>query len=213
MTRIAVICAGSHASVLVEAIRLCEAGEVVCALDDDSTKWGGTLMGVPVDGPLSKTSVFRQHYGFNAVVIGMANYKRRQEQRNIYKQLVAAGLLVVTVVHPTAFIAPSAVLGVGIYVGPGAVIHTRARIGDNVVVNTGSTIDHDAVLGAHSFVSPGVTLAGRVEVGMGAYLGPGAIVGSCIKIGAEAVVGGGACVLSDVAPATKVFGIPARPKC
>lgn len=212
MKPVAVICAGSHAVVLIEAIRLCGTGEVVCAIDDDKTKWGTALLGVLVSGPLAEMATLRQQYGFNAVVIGMANYQRRQEQRMIYNQLVTQGLSVMTVVHPSAFISPTAVLGRGVYVGPGAVIHTRAQVGDNVVVNTGSTIDHDAVLGSHAFISPGVTLAGHVDVGSGAYLGPGAIVGSRIRIGAEAVVGGGACVLADVGPGAKVYGIPAKPK-
>jgi len=212
MRRIAVVCAGSHATVLIEAIRLCGAGKVVCAIDDDPTKRGATIMGVPVLGSLPEISELRRRHRFDDVVIGMANYSRRSEQRQVFRRLVEQGFRALTVVHPTAFVSPSAHVGSGVFVGPGAVLHACVRIGDNVVVNTGSTIAHDAELGEHVFVSPGVTMAGHVAGGAGAYIGPGASVGSRIRIGADAVVGGGACVLADVAPGMHVFGIPARPK-
>lgn len=212
MRRIAVVCAGSHATVLIEAIRLCGAGEVVCAIDDDKAKWGADILGVSILGPLAEISELRRRHRFDDIVIGMANYARRHDQRRLFIQMMEQGFRALTVIHPTAFISPSARIGSGVFVGPGAIVHACARIGDNVVVNTGSTVDHDGILGAHVFVSPGVTLAGHVMVGDGAYIGPGATVGSCVQIGSDAVVGGGACVLSDVAPSTKVFGVPARLK-
>ena len=211
MKRIGVVCGGSHAAVLIEAIRLQQAGEVVCVFDDDPSRLGDDIFGVPVIGPVSSLDHHRAALEFSSVVIGMANYNRRREQQELFAQMRGRGLDVLTVVHPSAFVSPTAQLGGGVFVGPGAVLHARAQIGDNVVINTGATVDHDAWIGPHVFVSPGVCMAGHVRIEQRAYVGPGAILGSRVRIGRDAVVGAGACVLRDVGSGAKVFGLPARP--
>ncbi len=105
---------------------------------------------------------------------------------------------------------PGAKIGRGFFIdhGMGVVIGETAEIGENV------TLYHGVTLGG---VSPAVdsheqrnqkrhpTLEDGVIVGSGAQvLGP-------ITVGAGARVGANAVVTKDVAPATTVVGIPARP--
>ena len=51
-----------------------------------------------------------------------------------------------SIVHPTAFVSPSAVLAQGLFVGPLALVNVDTRVGENVVIYSGSTIDHDNVV-------------------------------------------------------------------
>lgn len=124
----------------------------------------------------------------------------------------AAGLRLATVVHPRAWVSPSAVLGAGTVVMAGAVVQARARLGRAVIVNTGATVDHDSELGDGAHISPGAHLAGHVRVGARAWVGAGASVRDRVAIGADAVVGVGAAVVGPVAEGAVAFGVPARPR-
>lgn len=116
----------------------------------------------------------------------------------------------ISAIHPSAVIAPTAVMGQGVSIGAGAVINTDARIGDFVLVNTGAIVEHDTVVGACANISPGACLGGRVTIGREAFIGSGAIVRARAKIGAGAVVGMGAIVTRDLPAGTLSYGIPAR---
>ncbi len=59
------------------------------------------------------------------------------------KKLLAAGYEVPCVVHPTAVISPSAVLGAGCLVLHGAIVSTNTKLGMACLVNSGAVVDHD----------------------------------------------------------------------
>ncbi len=63
------------------------------------------------------------------------------------KKLLAAGYHVPSVIHPSAVVSPSAILGDGCLILHSAVVNTRARLGIACLVNSGAVVDHDALLG------------------------------------------------------------------
>jgi serine O-acetyltransferase len=79
-----------------------------------------------------------------------------------------------------------------------------------VFLNTGSQIDHHGVLRTCSTLDPGVVCAGGVVIEPFAHVGPGAVIAKRVRVGTGALVAAGAVVLRDVAPETRVVGIPAR---
>jgi sugar O-acyltransferase (sialic acid O-acetyltransferase NeuD family) len=115
-----------------------------------------------------------------------------------------------TIVHPTAFVSPSAKLGCGVFVGPGAVVHTMATIGDHAIINTGTIIEHHCVVGENTHVGPGAVLAGGSRTGIDVLIGVGARVIPTLGVGDRATVAAGAVVVRDVAPGATVKGVPAR---
>ena len=129
----------------------------------------------------------------------------------LHEQLERAGLEPVSAIHPTAFVADNAKLGEGAQVMAGAVICAEASIGRQCIINTRASVDHEDVLADGVEVGPGATLCGLVQIGVGAWVCAGATVLPRIKIGPDAIVGAGAVVIRDVAPNTKVVGVPARP--
>ena len=48
--RIVVVGAGGHAKVVIATVRAA-GGDVVAAYDDDQSRWGQKILGVPVKGP------------------------------------------------------------------------------------------------------------------------------------------------------------------
>ena len=192
---VVVIGAGGHAKVLISTLTACGV-PVGAVVDDDDTKWGMDAQGTRVG------RIERELGGRGIVGIG-DNAQRREMARTLSLEWQ-------TVVHPSAYVHPSAKLGRGTVVFAGAVVQPDAVIGDHVIVNTGATVDHDCVVDDYAHLAPGVHLAGSVHVGEGAFLGIGSVVSPGVKIGRWATVGAGAVAIRDVADGVVAVGVPAR---
>lgn len=114
-------------------------------------------------------------------------------------------------IHPRAYVSPSAIVEPGTMVGPMAVVNTAARVGRGVIVNSGAVVGHDTFVADGAHIGAHVVLAGAVQVGECALVGSGADVIPGVRIGADVVVGAGAVVLRDVPDCSTVAGVPARP--
>ena len=79
-------------------------------------------------------------------------------------------------IHPSATVASSALIGMGTVIMAGAVVQARAVIGQHCIVNTGATVDHDCMLADFVHVAPGAHLCGTVRVGEGTMVGTGVCV-------------------------------------
>lgn len=139
--------------------------------------------------------------------IGIGDDRAR---RLLFDRLKALGLEVTCCIAPTAWVAPGAALGEGVFLGPGATICARSRIGDNVIVNTMSSVDHNCVIGADTQIAPGTTLGSHLRVGRGCYFGMKSCVLPRLEIGDGAQIMAGALVVRSVPPGALVGGNPAR---
>ncbi|MEZ6234618.1 MAG: acetyltransferase [Phycisphaerales bacterium] len=115
----------------------------------------------------------------------------------------------VSVVHPRAFVSPSASIGRGVYIGPGAVVHARARVGDHAMINTGAIVEHDCEVGENAHVAPGTVMGGACRVGRDSLVGLGSAMLPGVAVGDGCVVGAGALVLRNVGDGEVVVGLPA----
>ena len=194
-----VIGAGGHAKVVIST--LVAAGyRVLTAYDDDVSKWGKAILGVPISGPIRR---LERETNVGAVIAIGENHVRKSIAESF-------SLDWVSISHPCAYVHPSVHLGSGSVVFAGAVIQPEARIGDHVIVNTGATIDHDCRIGDYAHLGPGVHLSGGVEIREGTLLGIASAVLPGLRIGEWSVVGGGGVVVRGVPSNIKVAGVPAR---
>ncbi|MBM4357059.1 MAG: acetyltransferase [Deltaproteobacteria bacterium] len=116
-----------------------------------------------------------------------------------------------SLIHPRAWVAPSAQVEAGAIVMAGALVQTSARLGAHALVNTGAIAEHDVVLEPFVQIGPGAVLGGGVRVERGAFVGLGATIRDHVTIGAGATVAMGAVVVQDVPAGATVMGVPARP--
>jgi sugar O-acyltransferase (sialic acid O-acetyltransferase NeuD family) len=136
---------------------------------------------------------------------------RGRDRLDLQRMLIDRGFVALTVVHPRAFVADNAIVGIGAQVMALAAVCAGARVGEAALINTSASVDHDCIVGDGAHIGPGATLAGEVTVEDFAFVGAGAVVLPRLHIGAGATVGAGAIVTRDVAPGATVSGNPARP--
>lgn len=129
---------------------------------------------------------------------------------------------VTPVVHPSAFVHPTAsligdvIVGAGCYIGPLASLRadfTRIVLKDGAIFEDGcifhggqnSVLHEDAVVG-HGAILHGCEVRARALVGMGAVIMDGAVIGEEAFVGAKAFVKSG----FQVPPRKLVTGNPGR---
>jgi sugar O-acyltransferase (sialic acid O-acetyltransferase NeuD family) len=196
--------ASGHGKVVADAAVASHRFVVRGFLDDDPSRRGQVLLGLPVEGGLD---AIQGQQGRVGVALGVGS---NQARIAVLSRLVAAGHTVVAVVHPSAVVASGVTLGDGTFVAPLAVVHTDARLGRACIVNTGAVVEHDNVLGDGVHVSPNAALGGNVTLGDEVHVGLGAVILPGITVGARSVVGAGAAVIEDVPEDVTVVGVPAR---
>ncbi|MEI9998066.1 MAG: UDP-3-O-(3-hydroxymyristoyl)glucosamine N-acyltransferase [Verrucomicrobiota bacterium] len=81
-------------------------------------------------------------------------------------------------VHPTAVVAPDAILGEGICIGPHAVISAGVRLGARCIVGASSFIGEHSTLGDDTRLYPLVMVRERSRIGARVILHSGAVIGS-----------------------------------
>ena len=203
--------AGGHAKVVLEALRLSQVMEVAGLLDPARFAAGvRDVLGAPVLGGDELLPSLRES-GVSCAFVGVGSIGATTARERVYARLILLGFDVLVIVHPSAYVSPSAHLGAGSVVLPQAMVHSSAHVDLNVIVNSGAIIEHDCRLGAHSHIGCGAVLSGGVTIGERAHIGAGASIRQGIVIGTGATVGVGAAVVADVAPHTVVIGNPARP--
>ena len=143
--------------------------------------------------------------GCEAIALGVRDNTARLR---LFEELTDIDLP--TIIHRSAIVSPSAVIGRATVVLPGVVINADARIGNAVILSTSVVVEHDCVVCDGAHISPGAVLANGVSVGERAWVGAGATALPSVRIGDEAVVGAGATVINSVLARSTVVGNPAR---
>jgi UDP-perosamine 4-acetyltransferase len=195
-----------QAQVVLDMIRDGVPYRAVGFVDDTPSLRGTEVLGLPV---LGRTEEIARAYAIGArgAVIAVGEAQGRYRLGLLARE---AGFHLPNLIHPRAYVAPSAQMGEGVYMGALAVAYSGARIGDLSWLPPHSHVGHHVQLGEAATLSPGVRIAGRARIGDRAFLGVGAAVLPDVQVGDDAVVGAGAVVIRDVAPGTTVAGVPAR---
>jgi len=203
--RVLVFGASGHGKVVADVARA--AGhELAGFVDDDPERQAAGLWGLPVIG-WDECVRRGDDLGRPVIALGIGDNRARER---VFERVLADGFEVVTVVHPSAVVAPRARLGDGVVVMALAAVNPDAEVAAGAVLNTGCVVEHDCRVGRFAHLSPSSALGGGVAIGDRVHLGLGAVVLPLVKVGADARVGAGAVVHRAVAPGVTVAGVPAR---
>ncbi len=187
---------GGHGKALIDLLRTLGDYDIV-GIIDDGMPVGKLVMGVPVLGGSARLAELR-HQGVALAVNAVGGIGNVSVRVRVFERLQQAGFTCPPVVHPTAFVEPSASLSPGVQVFPLAYIGSEVEVGFGSIVNTGAIVSHDCRIAAYANISPGAILAGGVQVGERALVGMGATLNLQVQVGAGARIGNGATVKQDV---------------
>ena len=179
--------------------------DALLLLDDDPSKHGRELLGVPIAGPMSLLEGAPR--GETEVVNLVA--RSTAGRRKVRDKLAAFGHPFASLIDPTVDL-EGVTLGEGVTIYRNATASALATIGDHAVVFGGANAGHGSVIGAGAVLAPGAVVNARVLVGEGCYVGSNASVLPDLKIGAWATIGANSAGLSDVPAGATVMGVPAE---
>ena len=206
--KIAVYGASGFGREVVWLIQSCNNYEVVCFIDDDSSKDGTFLNDIPVIG----LQAARGRFPTCKVVGGVGTPKIRE---SLMGKAANSGFNFVTIIHPSVERSGWIEVGTGTVICAGNILTTNITLGKHVQINLDCTIGHDVIMGDYTTLAPGVHVSGWVHFGKSVYVGTGAVVingteDNPITIGDDVVIGAGACVTKSIPPGETWAGVPAK---
>lgn len=174
-------------------------------LDDNASLKGTVRNEVEVLGPMSLAGSLDCF-----VVNGIGSSRSFIHKEAIVQKTGCLPERFLTVVHPTASVSRTAMLGAGTVVMQNAVVCSNARVGAHVVMLPCSVVSHDDIIGDYTCMATGVCISGGVHVGKCCYLGCNSAVIENVRVGDYSLVGMGSVVTRDVPENSAVVGNPAR---
>ena len=194
---------GGHGKTLIDLVRAGQKYQWVGVLDEQLPP-GSDILGVPVLGGTDVLAgLYRQ--GIRLAVNGVGGIGHPEIRQRVFDLLARAGFTCPAVVHPRAWVEPSATLEDGVQVLAQAYVSSAVRIGYGSVLNAGVVVSHDCTTGRCVNLSPGAMLAGGVHLANYVQVGMAATINLNISIGEGARIGNGATVKGNVPAGAVVF--------
>lgn len=193
MEKVIIIGAGGHAAEIVDYIDSINKSlnfnkyKIVGLIDDNEDNYKHYEFKYEFLGKIKEHNIKESHL----YVMGIANLAFRKK---IIEKFKLTGAKFTSLIHPTAIISSTAIIGVGVVISHNVSIGPKVVIGDFNMLNSRCTIGHDSVLGDYNFISPQVAIGGNTKIGDENLLGtnsctiPGMKIGNNNKIVAGMVV-------------------------
>jgi sugar O-acyltransferase (sialic acid O-acetyltransferase NeuD family) len=172
-------------------------------LDDDPAKPNHNHHKLPIlgntrDYPIQSTDRFLISVGDPAM------------RREIQERLRARGATFASLVHPRAYVSPSAKIGSGCIIAPFATVGSYACLEDHVLLNIFASAGHDTHVGSFCVLSPYAVVSGSSVLEDGVFVGAHGVVTPDKRIGSNAQVAAGAVVYRDLPSDVLAVGNPAK---
>ena len=168
--KLLILGAGGHGKGCKEIAEATGTFEKIDFLDDRFSEEGSVAI-----GRLDDCEGFIGDY--ESAFVGIGNNKIRSEW---VKKLKGLGFNLVNLVHPSAYVSPSATVGEGNVIEPMAVIKAGAKIGSGCIISACAVIDHDCTVSDGVLVAPGVVVKNTSVVPENTRLESGTVfMGNC----------------------------------
>lgn len=204
MTNIIIIGAGGHGAELDEYIQYSnqikgkEEYKVIGFLDDNPKNYANYSLSAPLIGGVCDHKIRHDC----AYLMGIANLHYR---KRFVEQYLDQGATFIKLIHPTAYVSPSASIGRGTVIGPMANIGPNVTLGDFTLINSRCSMGHDTHLGKFNFISPNVSFSGFTSIGDENLFGINSATIPGIKIGNRNKIAAGMVLDKNVDDDTVVF--------
>lgn len=146
MKKLLILGAGQFGVLIKELCDISGEWDVISFLDDKSDK--------AID-KLENFEKYVDEYDYAYAAFGNNTMRRTwlEKLEKYYK--------IPILIHPEAFVSPSAKIECGSVVLPKAVVHTNSVVGKGCIVNVGALLDHDSVMESFTHLCVGVVVKAR----------------------------------------------------
>lgn len=145
MKNLLIIGAGQYGMVAREIAEAMEKYDSIGFLDDNNSIAIGKLV------------EYEQFRGtFSEAIVAIGNAELRIE---LLEKLEKSGYEIPVLVHPKAYVSPSAVIEHGTFIEPMAVIHTDVHISTGCIISAGTIINHNSKIGLGCHLNCGTIVA------------------------------------------------------
>jgi sugar O-acyltransferase (sialic acid O-acetyltransferase NeuD family) len=175
-------------------------------LDDDPRRRGASVDGLAVLGPIE----LARGLGDASFVVCTGRPDDYLSRRRIVRRLGLDEGRFATIIHPSAAVGPTSLVGPGSVLLAHVTLTTSVRVGRHVAVMPQVVLTHDTRVCDFSTLASGVRTGGGCTIDEEAYLGSGALLRERVTVGARALIGMGAVVTRDVPAERLWYGHPAR---
>jgi len=186
--------------VVAEAARAAGMSPVGFVDDDREPPLAGVLDRLGGLASIERGQLLERH----RAILGLGDLGFRRRLIPVLADAIAA------VVHPSAWISPTATIEPGAFIGPMAVVHAEAHIRQHAIINSAAVVEHHCTIGENAHIAPGAVLGGDVAVGADTLVGLGAQAIPGVRIGDRCTVGAGSAVIQDLPHDATAVGVPAR---
>ena len=115
-------------------------------------------------------------------------------------------------IHPNAYISPSAQIGHGNIIYRNVILNTNVILGDHNLINTSAIIEHDCKIGNTNSVAPNATICGTCVIGSNNFIGASTTIKNNINIGNYNTIGCSSNVIKDIDNNITCYGNPCHKK-
>ena len=154
MKSLLIVGAGSFAPEVEELARLLDYDEIAF-LDDNLD----AAYCQPVIGTMSDIEKICGR--FNAAIVALGKNADRMKYHNMLKH---CGYTISTLIHPTAYVSPDAIIAPGCIIRAKAVVSRYVKLGEACILNVGALVDHHVEIGDGCHILMGAVVRNKVKL-------------------------------------------------
>ena len=147
----------------------------------------------------------------HAIHVALEYSRQSADRARLVAEAEQLGFDIVSIIHPSASIAPSATIGRHALICEGVIVQPFARIGDNVAINAGSLIGLSAEIAESVYLGIRVTVERYSRIATNCTIGNGSTITEGKVVAAQSTLQPRSVVTSDVAVGTLTHPYMTRP--
>jgi len=171
----------------------------------------GTIIdGTPVLGMHTKETIADYYAKGFKFIFSLHRIGGEEKMIKLFNDLGLKPEMLVSFVHPTAYVAGNVVIDPGVVIMPYVMISSAAHISLNTLIMTGATVGHNTTTGLFSHIASQAVVGAYIKMGRGSNVGLNATVLEYKTIGEFSVIGMGSVLTKDVPDREIWVGNPAK---
>ena len=133
-----------------------------------------------------------------------------RERVELLKNMMIPSHKFANFIHPTAYVAKSAQIGVGNVICANCIINNNTLLGNHNAIFNNVVIEHDTIIANNNFFAASSVIGSETTVGNGNFFGLNCTIREHVAIGNYNIVGMCTGVLNNIGNNETVVGVPSK---